>query len=332
MKLFKCHFCGQTAVADGDNFFCFSCGMGGDRVSCLRARDKITYNSAARKLHTKLLPEEDRWEEKKKVLAALADAAWFFSTRKNSAKTAYFEGRKLKKETVKNFSLGYARGGQSLYNFLLEKGVEEKVMKEAGLIYINAETGKVSDKFWNRIMFPIWDEYGRVIGFGGRVLDDEEKPKYMNSPESLVFDKSHNLYAMHMAKESLEDYFILAEGYIDVISLHQNGFTNAVASLGTAFTHGHAELIAKHKKSVCVVPDTDGPGQNAATKTVSILLKKGLDVKVASVAPYKDVDELLVAEGPDELKKRIETAITGEQFLIKEKSAKEIAAFIFANC
>ena len=331
MKLFKCHFCGQTAVTDGNSFFCFSCGMGGDRVSCRRALDKIPYKEAAKKQNVHLLPEENRWEEKKNVLNALSEAEWFFSTRRNTAKTSYLENRKIKKETIKNFSLGYSRGGKELYEFLLKKGYDEKILKEAGLIYVNTETGKISDKFWDRLMFPIWDENGHVIGFGGRVFGDG-KPKYLNSPESIVFDKSHNLYAMHMAKESIEDFFILAEGYIDVISLHQNGFTNAIASLGTSFTYGHAKLISKYKKSVCVVPDNDEPGQIAAAKTISILLKNGISVKVASVAPYKDVDELLVAEGPDALKKRIETAITGEQFLIKGKTAKEIAAFIFTNC
>lgn len=326
MKLFKCHFCGKQAVADGDYFFCFSCGMGGDRISCLRARDQISYKEAARKLRAKLLPEENRKKTKEQVLQALAEAERFFSTRKNSLKTSYFEKRKLKKEIVKKFSLGYSRGGKELYDFLSKKGFEKEILEEAGLVFEKED--KVYDKFWNRVMFPIWDENGNVIGFGGRVLG-EGKPKYLNSPESIVFDKSHNLYAMHMAKESLEDYFVLAEGYIDVISLHQNGFTNAVASLGTSFTYGQAELISKYKQKVYVIPDNDMPGQNAAVKTISILLKKGIDVKVVSVAPYKDVDEMLVAEGPDALKVQIEKAISGEKFLIKEKSAKEIATFLF---
>ena len=326
MKLFECYFCGKTAVADGDNFFCFSCGMGGDRVSCLRARDKISYQKAAKNQRIKLLPKEDRKEEKEKVLAALAEAEQFFSTRRNSQKTSYFKKRGLEHDTVKTFHLGYSRGGDELYKFLSKKDFEKEVLEEAGLIF--EKEGKIYDKFWNRIMFPIWDENGNVIGFGGRVLGDG-KPKYLNSPESIVFDKSHNLYAMHIAKESLEDYFILAEGYIDVISLHQNGFTNAIASLGTAFTYGQAELIAKYKKSVYVIPDNDEPGQLAAAKTVAMLLKKGIKVKVVSIAPYKDVDELLVSEGPDVLKENIEKAISGEKFLMKDKSAKEIASFLF---
>lgn len=330
MKSFKCHFCGKTAIARGDDFFCFSCGMGGDRVACLRARDKISYKEAARKQKVKLLPGEDRQETKEKVLQALAEAEIFFSTRRNSQKTDYFKKRKLKYETIKKFSLGYSGSGKNLYNFLLDKGFEKEIMEEAGLVFTSKE-GKVYDKFWDRIMFPIHDENGKVIGFGGRVLGDG-KPKYLNSPESIVFDKSHNLYAMDMAKRSNEDYFILAEGYIDVISLHQNGFTNAVACLGTSFTYGQAELIAKYKKSVYLIPDTDLPGQKAAEKTVSILLKKGIDVKVVSVAPYKDVDELLVSEGPAALKERIEKAVRGNSFLIQGKTAKEISEFLFVNC
>lgn len=331
MKNFKCHFCGeQAAFAVDSQFFCFSCGMGGDRISCLRARDKITYKDAARRLRLPLLPEENRKEKKKKVLAALAEAENFFFEKKSPKKTSYLKKRKISKEITKTFRLGYAKGGTELYDFLLEKGIEKEIMEEAGLVYTKPETNKTSDKFWDRVMFPIRDENGKTIGFGGRVLGDK-KPKYLNSPESIVFDKSHNLYALDIAKESSEDYFLLAEGYIDVISLHQNGFKNAVASLGTAFTYGQAELISKYKKLVYIIPDSDAPGQKAAEKAIFILLKKGIEVKVVSTAPYKDVDEFLVAEGPEAFKEQLRKAVDGRKFLLRDKTAEEIAAFLFKN-
>lgn len=332
MKQFDCPFChNPSAVSEGNQFFCFSCGMGGDRISYLRAFKGISYKEAAEKLGTVLLDEVDRGDKKEKVLQALAEAEEFFFSSAALCKASYFKKRKLNEETVKTFRLGYSEGGNRLYKFLLKKGIEEEVMEEADLICRDEETGDVYDKFWKRIIFPIRDANGRTIGFGGRVLKDE-KPKYLNSSESIVFDKSHNLYAMDIAKDSNEDYLLLAEGYVDVISLHQNGFTNAVASLGTSFTFGQAELISKYKKSVYIVYDNDMPGQNAAEKAASVLLKKGLDVKVVSVAPYKDVDELLVAEGAEEFKKHIESAVSGKAFLTRDKTAEEIAAFLFANC
>ena len=331
MNIFDCPFCKKpSAISCNDQFFCFSCGMGGDRVAYLRALKKISYKEASKRVKGVLMDEENRNEEKEKVLYALAEAENFFFSSPALHKFSFFEKRKLSAETVKAFHLGYSDGGKHLYNHLIKKGIEKETMEAAGLICTDPETGEVYEKFWKRIIFPINDENGNVIGFGGRVTGDES-PKYLNSPESLVFDKSHNLYALDKAKSSSEDFFLLTEGYIDVISLHQNGFNNAVASLGTSFTYGQAELIAKYKRTVLLIPDNDTPGQNAAKKTVSILLKKGLNVKVVSVAPYKDVDEFLVKEGSESLRKKFDTAESGQSFLIKEKSAKELAAFIFEN-
>ena len=332
MKRFDCPFCSNpSAISIENQFFCFSCGMGGDRVAYLRAQKKISYREAAKRLDVTLIPEESKEDKREEIFQALAEAENFFFSSSALCKFSYFKKRKLEEETVENFRLGYSDRGKRLYKFLLKKGIKEEAMESAGLICTNPETGEIYDKFWKRIMFPIRDENGRTIGFGGRVLGDE-KPKYLNSPESIVFDKSHNLYAMDLAKESDEDYFLLAEGYIDVISLHQNGFKNAVASLGTSFTFGQAELISKYKKSVYIVYDNDLPGQKAAEKAVSVLLKKGITVKVVSVAPYKDVDEMLVAEGPEALKKQLKSAISGNAFLTKDKTASEIAALLFANC
>lgn len=331
-KYFDCPFCGKpSAVSFNEHFICFSCGMGGDRVACARAMKNITYREAATKLGVKLLQGQDLKEKKEKVLHALAEAEKYYFSSVALRKVNYFKKRKIDAKTVKTFKLGYSDNSKPLHKFLLKKGIDKETLLAAGLICIDSETGDIYDKFWKRIMFPIHDETGNTIGFGGRVLNDE-KPKYLNSSDSIVFDKSHNLYALDIAKASGKDFFLLAEGYIDVISLHQNGFDNAVASLGTAFTLGQADLMIKYKKKVYVVPDSDLPGQNAAEKTVNLLLKKGFDVKVVSVAPYKDVDELLTAEGPEVFTQRLDQAINGKTFLIKEKPAEEIAAFLFANC
>lgn len=331
MKNFDCPFCGKpSAISVDDQFFCFSCGMGGDRVTCLKAIKNISYQEAMRRLGRTSLPEQDRSELKNQVLAALSEAEKYYESALSLHKIAYFKKRGFKKETIEKFHLGYSAGGKNIYNHLLKKGFSKDVIEDAGLICYNKE-GEVFDKFWKRVMFPIQDENGKTIGFGGRVLDDK-KPKYLNSPESIVFDKSHNLYALNMAKESKEEYFLLAEGYIDIITLYQNGFTNAVASLGTSFTHGQAELLAKYKKSVYIVYDSDSPGQAAAKKAVSVLLKKGIDVKVVSITePYKDVDDMLKAEGPEAFRRQIEKAISGTAFLAIDKKAEEIAAMIFSR-
>ena len=298
-------------------------------MSYMRALKHISYKEAASRLQTQLLPEENRMEEKQAVYTALAEAEQFYFSNPSVLKFSYFEKRKLQKETVDKFKLGYAASGKRLYHFLLKKGITEDVMEKAGLIH-TSEDGEKSEKFWKRIMFPIHDEEGRTIGFGGRVLGDE-KPKYLNSSENIIFDKSHNLYALDIAKHSPENFFLLCEGYLDVISLHQNGFSNAVASLGTAFTQGHAELLKKYKDTVYIVYDSDEPGQKATEKAISILMGEGINVNVVSVAPYKDVDELLVKAGSDEFKKRIDAAAPGKKFLVKNKTPQEIIQILMTE-
>lgn len=330
MKKSKCPFCGYPSLITTENqYFCFSCGMGGDRVSYLHSLKSLSYRKSAELRQVKLLPEAEREEEEREVLEALSLAEEFFFSYQSSSKSSYFKKRKLKEETVKNFRLGFSPGNKTLFNFLLKKGIKEETMMKAGLIS-KTENGEVYDKFWKRVMFPIRNEDGTVIGFGGRVLGDG-KPKYLNSPDSVVFDKSHNLYAFDIAKHSKEDFFLLAEGYVDVISLHQIGFSNAVASLGTSFTMGQAELLSKHKKNVYIVYDSDGPGQKATAKAISLLLKEKMDVKVVSVSPYKDVDELICAEGHDAFAKRLERAEDGKKFLVKGKSVEETMKFLMTE-
>ena len=186
------------------------------------------------------------------------------------------------------------------------------MIRQAGLVNTDERQG-VYDKFWNRVIFPIMDVNSRVIGFGGRVMGDA-KPKYLNSPETPVFDKSRNLYGLNRARTSRKPYFLLCEGYMDVISLHQAGFTNAVASLGTALTPGHASLIKRYVQEVYLTYDSDDAGTRAALRAVPILREAGISAKVVRMAPYKDPDEFIKNLGAEEYEKRIQNARNGFMF------------------
>ena len=191
----------------------------------------------------------------------------------------YLKKRELSDETIKAFGLGYSnKYSDDLYRYLRSKGYSEDLIRQAGLISTDEKHG-VYDKFWNRVMFPIMDVNSRVIGFGGRVMGDA-KPKYLNSPETPVFDKSRNLYGLNRARSSRKPYFLLCEGYMDVIALHQAGFTNAVASLGTALTPGHASLIKRYVREVYLTYDSDEAGTRAALRGIPILKEAGISAKV----------------------------------------------------
>ena len=187
----------------------------------------------------------------------------------------YLQNRQLSQETITAFGLGYSsKYSDDLFRYLKMKGYSEEMIIKAGLVNVDEKHG-VYDKFWNRVMFPIMDVNNRVIGFGGRVMGDG-KPKYLNSPETLIFDKSRNLYGLHRARTSRKPYFIVCEGYMDVISLHQAGFTNAVASLGTALTAGHAALIKRYVNEVYLTYDSDEAGTKAALRAAPILREAGV--------------------------------------------------------
>ena len=220
---------------------------------------------------------------------------------------AYLKERGLSAETIKSFGLGFAgKYSGDLYRYLKTKGVSDALLKESGLMNVDERHG-MYDKFWNRVMFPIQDVHGRVIGFGGRVMGDA-KPKYLNSPETIVFDKSRNLYGLHVARTSRKKYVLLCEGYMDVISMHQAGFTNAVASLGTALTAQQAALIRRYAEEVILTYDSDEAGTKAALRAIPILKKAGISVKVLHMEPYKDPDECIKAQGAEKFQERIEKA------------------------
>ena len=202
-----------------------------------------------------------------------------------------------------------------LYRYLRSKGYQEDMIRQAGLVSVDEKHG-VYDKFWNRVMFPIMDVNSRVIGFGGRVMGDA-KPKYLNSPETPIFDKSRNLYGLNRARSSRKPYFLLCEGYMDVIAMHQAGFTNAVASLGTALTAGHASLIRRYVQEVYLTYDSDEAGTKAALRGIPILREAGISAKVIRMDPYKDPDEFIKNLGAEEFEQRIEGAKNGFMFSLE---------------
>ena len=301
-------------------YYCFGCGAGGSVVTFIMQYENYTFTEALKLLADRAgikLPEyeptmeERKARDKKALLLEINKAAanYFYkllNSEEGEAGLSYFRNRKLRDETIVHFGLGYSskRPG-SLYRYLKEKGYKDEILKESGLVTI--EEKGVKDKFWNRVMFPILDANNRVIGFGGRVMGDGE-PKYLNSPETLLFDKSKNLYGLNFARSSKKDYFLLCEGYMDVIALHQAGFTNAVASLGTALTQGHTMLIKRYVSKVVLTYDSDGAGLKAMQRAIPILKAAGISARVLSMKPYKDPDEFIKALGADEYEKRIEAA------------------------
>ena len=303
-------------------YYCFGCGAGGNVFTFLMEYENYTFVEALKYLADRAgveLPEKEYSKEAKEradtraiLLEINKAAAQYYYVQLKSSQGAvglgYFKKRQLSDETIKAFGLGYSnKYSDDLYRYLKSKGYKDDMIAKAGLISIDEKNG-VYDKFWNRVMFPIMDVNNRVIGFGGRVMGDAQ-PKYMNSPETKIFDKSRNLYGLNIARRTRKNYLIICEGYMDVISMHQAGFTNAVASLGTALTSGHASLMRRYTKEVLLTYDSDEAGQKAALRGIPILRGAGLRPKVVNLAPYKDPDEFIKAEGMEAFEKRLENAM-----------------------
>ncbi|MCM1039886.1 MAG: DNA primase [Roseburia sp.] len=302
-------------------YYCFGCGAGGNVFTFLMAYENCTFPEAIKQLADRAgvpLPEAEYSEEVKKresrrarLLEINKEAARYFyyllRSPKGEAGFKYLAGRQLGEETMKRFGLGFANvTSNDLVNYLHSKGYEDELVIEAGLAGFDEKYG-MHDKFWNRVMFPIQDINHKVIGFGGRVMGDA-KPKYLNSPESMIFDKSRNLYGLNFARTSRKNNIILCEGYMDVIAMHQAGFTQAVASLGTAFTVGQANLLRRYTKDVLLAYDSDGAGINAALRAIGILRESGLRGKVINMSPAKDPDEFIKANGAEAFQERIDKA------------------------
>ena len=299
-------------------FYCFGCGKAGDSIRFLMEYENLSFVEALEELAERAnvtLPKEekrDKGEEdlRYKILEINKQAALFYVKQLRSEKgkqgLAYCAKRKLSGESITHFGLGYAgKERDSLYQYCKSLGFKDRVLQESGLFSFK-ENG-VYDKFFNRLIFPIMDLHNRVIGFGGRVMGDGE-PKYLNSPETKLFDKSRNLFALNFSRKSRANYFILCEGYMDVISLHQWGFSEAVAALGTAFTEQQADLMKRFNSLIYLCFDSDGAGKKACKRAISILREKKLEGKVIRLSPYKDPDEFLKAEGKEAFEKRIEEA------------------------
>lgn len=302
-------------------FYCFGCGEGGNVISFLMKYENYTFVEAMEVLANRAgisLPKMEYSKEAKKeqdlksrIIEINTEAAKYYhyllKTERGKLAYNYLRDRQLANETIVKFGLGYSdKYSNNLYQYLKKKGYSDSELKETGLFTFDEKRG-VTDKFWNRVMFPIMDANNRVIAFGGRVMGDA-KPKYLNSPETKVFDKSRNLYGLNVARSSRKDYMLICEGYMDVISLHQAGFNNAVAALGTAFTSRHAMLIKRYVKEVVLTFDSDEAGTKAALRAIPYLRDAGLNIKVLSMKPYKDPDEFIKALGRDAYEDRIKNA------------------------
>ena len=301
-------------------YYCFGCGAGGNVITFIMEYENYTFMEAVRMLAERAgieLPQMEETPEERKSrdirsqlleINKLAAVYYFHQLRGQNGSTAmnYLKKRELGDETIQRFGLGYSSMySDDLYRYIKSKGYKDDILKESGLFTYG--DGKVTDKFWNRVMFPIMDMNNRVIGFGGRVMGDG-KPKYLNSPETKLFDKSRNLYGLNIARTSRKPNIIICEGYMDVISLHQAGFNQAVASLGTALTSGQASLMKRYTDQVLITYDSDGAGVKAALRAIPILKEAGLTTKVINMKPYKDPDEFIKGLGAEAFQERIDKA------------------------
>lgn len=302
-------------------YYCFGCGAGGNVFTFIMEYENFTFPEALKFLADRAgitLPEQEYSDEARKqrdkksaILEVNKIAAKYFYYQlrapQGTKAMEYLKNRKLSDETMKRFGLGYAGPySDALYRYLKKQGISDELLKESGLMQVNEKQG-MYDKFWNRVMFPIMDVNNKVIGFGGRVMGDA-KPKYLNSPETLIFDKSRNLYGLNFARTSKKRNMLVCEGYMDVISLHQAGFTNAVASLGTALTGQHASLLKRYTDEVILTYDSDEAGVRAALRAIPLLKAAGVSTRVLHMEPYKDPDEFIKALGTEAFQERIDIA------------------------
>lgn len=302
-------------------YYCFGCGAGGNVFTFIMEYENYSFPEALKMLADRVgvpLPEEEVNEEMKRQqnlrssildVNKMAAKYFYYQLRSENGIQAmkYLKDRALSDETIHRFGLGFSnKYSNDLYKYLKSKGISDELLAQSGLMNVDEKRG-MYDKFWNRVIFPIMDVNGRVIGFGGRVMGDG-KPKYLNSPETKVFDKSRNLYGLHIARSARKKNILVCEGYMDVISMHQAGFTNAVASLGTALTSQHASLLRRYTEEVILTYDSDEAGVRAALRAIPLLKEAGVSTKVLSMKPYKDPDEFIKAEGAEAFQERIDNA------------------------
>ena len=293
---------------ENGSFYCFGCGVGGDIITFVMKIENLDYMEAVKFLAERAgmsMPEDDYDDSVSKlrtrIYEANREAARFFYSKLTSKEgadaLAYLRNRGLADSTIRHFGLGFAPDERfALGNHLRSRGFTENEMIAANLVFKSRSGNSVLDRFYNRVMFPIIDVRGNVIAFGGRIMTDQ-KPKYLNTSDTLVFNKSFNLFSLNNAKNSKSDALILCEGYMDVISLNQAGFTNAVATLGTALTADQAALMKRYCKEVIICYDADEAGQKATARAIDILRRAGLVVKVIAIPDGKDPDEFIRRHG-----------------------------------
>ena len=310
----------------GQYYHCFGCGKGGSAFKFLMEYENCTFSEAVERLAEAAgitLEKREATEEEKRQKSARermyeinsAAAKYYYAALKDPRGAVgfkYFEGRGLSQDTIRNFALGFSFPEGGLIPYLKSQGFSDREMVDAGLARMDEKRG-LSEYFWNRVIFPIVNPNKKVIGFGGRVMGDA-KPKYLNSKENLIFEKGRNLYGLNLAKKSRSDFMILCEGYMDVISMHQAGFSMAVASLGTAMTPAQASLLKRYTKKLLLIYDSDEPGIKAAMRAIQICRSSGLVTKVVRLAPYKDPDEFIKAEGAESFSKRLAEAVNSFYF------------------
>ena len=312
--------------------YCFGCHKGGGAINFVMEVENLSFVDAVHNLAQRAglqVPESDydkgRKEKRERLLEMNKEAARYFHSQLYAPQGAqaldYLRRRGLSKNTLTNFGLGFAPDSwDGLLNALAEKGYDKKLVLEGGLAVSN-DKGRIYDRFRNRVMFPIIDVRGSVIGFGGRVMDDS-KPKYLNSPEGPIYNKSRNLFALNIAKKTKAGRIILTEGYMDTIALHQAGFDCAVASLGTALTADHAQLLSRYTKEAVIAYDGDGAGVAAAQRAIPLLEKAGMKVKVLQMRGAKDPDEFIKAYGRDAFAKLLDESTNHIEYRLEKIRAK----------
>ncbi len=319
-----CPFHGEKTASfsvapDKGIYYCFGCHKGGGAINFMMEIEGLSYPDAVRSLAKRAgmeVPEDEqyqsRYRQQERLWALHKEAARFFHSQlyapAGKAALEYALGRGMSKSILTTFGVGYAPDSwDSMVKAMKAKGYTEQELKDSGLVTVSQKNGNIFDRFRDRLMFPIIDVRGNVIGFGGRIIkNDPDAAKYLNSPETMIFNKRKNLFGLNLAKKSKQNYLILVEGNIDVVALHQYGFDNAIASLGTSLTEEQAALITRYAEQIVLIYDGDKAGQNATQRAIPILEKAGLQVKVLQIQGAKDPDEFLKKFGADKFKLLLE--------------------------
>lgn len=330
-----CPFHGEKTASfsvapDKGIYYCFGCHKGGSVINFQMEIEGMSYPDAVRALAKRVgmeVPEDEQYQSRyraqERLWALHKEAARFFHSQLYASSGAealnYALGRGMNKYILTTFGVGYAPDTwDSLTKAMQSKGYTEQELKDSGLVTVSRKNGRIFDRFRGRLMFPIIDVRGNVIGFGGRIIKkDSDAAKYLNSPETLIFNKRKNLFGLNLAKKTKLPYFILVEGNIDVVSLHQYGFDNAVASLGTSLTEEQAVLLARYTEQVVLIYDGDAAGQRATQRAIPILEKAGIDVKVLQLRDAKDPDEYLKKFGADRFKNLLEESSNRVEYQLR---------------